>query len=721
MNYKSPFKLKITGKILLILLGLSLLSLIIFVFIAVSNMAGLGRYALESTTSLGASAVGDSTNALTKQAEEQLLFLAIDQAAISNAMFDKVESEVALTADYAASLWKNPAQYPGGRSYFQTDRPDTIYAASVSILSPGVTADSVSADLKLLSNLNSLFIPIFQGDHNLAQVYVATESGVTQLYPWAKDIPPAFDPHKREWYSRAKQFKSSGWTNAMIDAAGGKPMVTCSKPIYDAKSQFIGVAAADVTIETINQKVINTQVGNNGYAFLIDGQGRVIAHPHMQITGRKWDESIQTGNLLESKDPELAAIAREMVSGNTGVGRCRLDGGDKFIAYSPIQRTGWSIGIAMPIDEIVAPVEATRARITSATADFSARTSSQIQDMLAALVATSAGLIIAVAGIAYLLARRITRPIVGLSEGVRVIGSGNLDQRLEVHTGDEIEDLAAAFNKMTADLKEYIHNLQETTSVKERIESELRVATEIQASMLPRLFPPFPNRKEFDLYATMVPAREVGGDFYDFFFTSPTRLCIIIGDVCGKGIPAALFMAICKTLLRTESLHTSNPGEVLFSVNNTLYPDNESSMFFTGLCAMLDTDTGEITIANGGHNPPLICPAGQEFEYIQLPRGLVVGAMPDTKYESQTYRLKPHDTLVMYTDGVTEAMNRENQLYSEARLLGCLNTLRDKSVGDIIRGVKADLDIFVQATPQSDDITMLVLEFNGLKGPGAQM
>jgi sigma-B regulation protein RsbU (phosphoserine phosphatase) len=144
-------------------------------------------------------------------------------------------------------------------------------------------------------------------------------------------------------------------------------------------------------------------------------------------------------------------------------------------------------------------------------------------------------------------------------------------------------------------------------------------------------------------------------------------------------------------------------------------------MFFTGLVAMLDTDTGEITIANGGHNPPLLCPSGQEFEYIQLPRGLVVGAMPDTRYESRSYRLKPHDALVMYTDGVTEAMNRENQLYSEARLLGCLNTLRDKSVADIIHGVKADLDIFVQGTPPSDDITMVVLEFNGPQGTGAQI
>lgn len=713
MNYKSPFKLKITGKILLILLGLSLLSLLIFVSIAVSNMAGLGRYALDSTSSLGASAVSDSTNALTKQAEEQLLFLAIDQAAISNAMFDKVESEVALTADYAASLWQNPAQYQGGRNYLPTDKPETIYAASVSLLPPDAIAEFVSADLKLLGNLDAVLIPVFQGDRNLSQLFVSTETGVTQLYPWTRDMPPTFDPRKREWYTRAKQLNSLGWTNTMIDASSGKPMITCSKPIYNSEHQLVGVAGADITIETINQKVISTQVGNNGYAFLIDGKGMVVAHPHMQITGRQWDGAFESGSLLESKNPELAAIAREMVSGNTGVGKCRVDGGEKFIAYSPIQRPGWSIGIAMPIDEIVAPVEATRARITSATADFSAKTTSQIDGMLAALLATSGGLIIMVAGIAYLLARRITRPIIGLSQGVRVIGSGNLDQQLDVHTGDEIEDLAAAFNKMTADLKEYIHNLQETTTVKERIESELRVATDIQASMLPRLFPPFPNRKEFDLYATMVPAREVGGDFYDFFFTSPTRLCIIIGDVCGKGIPAALFMAICKTLLRTEALHNSNPGEVLVSVNNTLYPDNEASMFFTGLVAMLDTDTGEITIANGGHNPPLLCPAGLEFDYIQLPRGLVVGAMPETRYESRTYILKPHDTLVMYTDGVTEAMNRESTLYSEDRLLGCLNTLRDKSVGDITHGVKADIDTFVQGTPQSDDITLLVLEFNG--------
>ena len=701
---------------MLILLGLSLLSLSFFSAIALNNMANMGRYALESNASLGASAVSDSTDALQKQAREQLLALAIDQAAISDALFDKVESETSLVASFMADLWERPADFPGGRTYYQDEQPDTIYTASVSVLAPGVTASSAGADLRLMSNLDSVFIPAFQADRNLTQLYAATESGVTQLYPWATGIPAGFDPRQREWYTRAKQNRSIGWTGTMIDAVSGTPMVTCYKPVYDEKRRLIGVVGADVTAETINQKIIGTQIGKNGYAFLIDGKGNIIAHPSMQGTGRKWDEAFETGNLLKARDPELARIAAEMVDGMAGVGRCQLDGTEKFIAYAPVTSTGWSIGIAMPIDEIVAPVQATKQRIDTVTADFSSRINRQIDGMLTAMILTSAGIIVVVAGIAYLLARRITRPILALNRGVQVIGHGDLDHRLVVTTGDEIQDLAGAFNKMSEDLKAYISHLQETTSARERIESELRVATEIQTSMLPRTFPPFPDRREFDLYATMQPAREVGGDFFDFFFISHSKLCLIIGDVCGKGIPAALFMAISKTLLRTEALHEPSPDRVLFSVNNTLCPDNEAAMFFTGLCAVLDTQTGELTIANGGHNPPLLCPAGGEFQYIKLPRGLVVGAMPDTDYVSNTYAMRRHDTLVMYTDGVTEAMDGEGRLYSEARLLSCLNDLCGRSVSDIVHGVRADIETFTGGTEQSDDITMLVIEFNG-NGP----
>lgn len=706
-------KLNITAKILFVLLGLSLVSLLIFTIISLNNMVNLREYSLESTKALGACAVEDSSEALQKQAEEALLTLAIDQAALSNTVFEKVSAEADLISNYVINAWSNPSLVSARHNYFQDEQPANIYTSSVSILAPGVSATDVSTDLKLCSSIDNIFIPVFQNDPNLTQIYFGTESGIAQLYPWATGIPPAFDAREREWYLDAQQTGRSGWTNVMIDAVSGTPMITFYRPVYLNNDRFIGVVGADVTIETINQKIISTQVGKNGYAFLLDARGRIIAHPGKQIKNKQWDETLELESLLASSNTDLIQMVAQMIGGNSGVTRLTMDGSEKYVAYAPITRTNWSIAVVMPLSEIVAPIETTKQRIDKATEDFSTNINSQINQMQIILIVTSIVMLIIVALAASWLSRRITRPIVTLNQGVKVIGSGNLAHRLDVKTGDEIQDLAGAFNKMAEDLQVYIRDLQETTSAKERIESELRVATEIQSSMLPRLFPPFPDRKEFDLYAIMNAAREVGGDFYDFFFVSNNKLFIVIGDVCGKGIPAALFMAISKTLLRTEGLRGYSPEQVLYNVNNTIYPDNESSMFFTGLCAVLDTGTGELTIANGGHNPPLISPGHQSFEYIQLPKGLVVGAMPDTQYQSHTYQLKPHDTLFLYTDGVTEAMDPDHKLYSEARLLTCLNGMTGKNVDELIHGVRADIDVFASGADQSDDITMLALEYKG--------
>jgi len=188
---------------------------------------------------------------------------------------------------------------------------------------------------------------------------------------------------------------------------------------------------------------------------------------------------------------------------------------------------------------------------------------------------------------------------------------------------------------------------------------------------------------------------------------------LLIGDVCGKGVPAALFMAISKTLLKTEALSGFPPDEILSRVNNTLYPDNDTSMFFTGFCVILDTVTGEIQFSNGGHNPPLICTNGREFEFIQLPRSFVVGAMPDTKFEPGKLTLKPNDVIFMYTDGVTEATNSEDELFSDERLKQCLSNLKEKDVASLIREITGEVETFVSGAPQFDDFTMLALKFNG--------
>jgi sigma-B regulation protein RsbU (phosphoserine phosphatase) len=294
---------------------------------------------------------------------------------------------------------------------------------------------------------------------------------------------------------------------------------------------------------------------------------------------------------------------------------------------------------------------------------------------------------------------------------------------LEVYTmgRDEViklfsKDPMLAINLIQLSIKRFIENLKTETAARERIESELRIARDIQISMLPSKFPPFPDRKEFDIFATMDPAREVGGDFYDFFLVDEKRLCFIIGDVSGKGVPAALFMAISKALLKTEALSGLSPDAILYQVNKILIPDNPSCMFVTIFCVLLDIETGEIEFSNAGHNPPLICTDSAGFEYLKIPGGFVVGVMENAEFESKKLILKPNDTIFLYTDGVTEAMNEQHKLFSEERLKDCLMKLKDKDITSIVNGTREQVKSYVQEALQSDDITMLALRYNGKKG-----
>ena len=400
--------------------------------------------------------------------------------------------------------------------------------------------------------------------------------------------------------------------------------------------------------------------------------------------------------------------------GQTGVGRCVFDKEDKFIAYAPISCTRWSIGIALPVHEVIAPAISTRERISSVVAQTRNYVEGQKVWSLCILLAVFVALFVLVWILATTLSKRLTKPIVDLNEGVMVVGAGNLDYHLNVKTGDEIEDLAAAFNKMTTDLKVYIENLRATTAAKERIENELQIANQIQADMLPRIFPPFPDRKEFEIFAVMKPAKEVGGDFFDFFFLEDDRLCFLIGDVSGKGVPAALFMVITKTLLRTSALQRNKTAaDVLFSVNNLLCPDNDALMFVTAFCAILNVKTGEVEYANAGHNPPLLKNGAKNYEFLTMKKNMALAVVENTPYALGHFSMGPGDMVLLYTDGVNEAMNGENKQFSNQRLLDTLNGLDQGSAATLIKTVEREIAQFVGDTPRSDDITMVGVKFFG--------
>lgn len=247
---------------------------------------------------------------------------------------------------------------------------------------------------------------------------------------------------------------------------------------------------------------------------------------------------------------------------------------------------------------------------------------------------------------------------------------------------------------------------------RERIQSELNVATDIQASLLPRLFPAFPERPEFDVFASMDPAKEVGGDFYDFFFIDENNLCFLIADVSDKGVPAALYMMVAKTLLKSEGQRLGEPDQILSSVNNILAADNDNCMFTTVLCCILNTRSGEVRLASAGHNPPLIIDE-QGIRYLRLKTGLVLGPMTDISYQTERIVLLPGDTLFLYTDGVTEAADPENRLYGESRLLDALQRCQNDEVTDMIHAIRAEVTRHANGAPQSDDVTMLAITYRG--------
>ena len=287
---------------------------------------------------------------------------------------------------------------------------------------------------------------------------------------------------------------------------------------------------------------------------------------------------------------------------------------------------------------------------------------------------------------------------------------------LDIHTGDEVENLSHALKRMERDINGYIENLTHVTAEKERIGAELSVATHIQASMLPCIFPAFPNRREFDIYATMTPAKEVGGDFYDFFLVDDAHLGVEIADVSGKGVPAALFMVIAKTLIKDHTQSGKPPEEVFTEVNRQLCEANDENLFVTAWMGVLEISTGKLVYVNAGHNPPVIGRKNGETEFLRSRPGFVLAGLDFTKYRAGSLELMPGDLLYLYTDGVTEAMNTAQELYGEERLKRTLDANVSAAPEEIFKAVKKDLDDFVADAPQFDDITMLAMRYLGREG-----
>lgn len=500
----------------------------------------------------------------------------------------------------------------------------------------------------------------------------------------------SYDYLSSDWYQIPKETLAPYWTEPYFDEGGGGIMMsTYSVPFYEKASgpkKFKGVATADISLEWLRGIISSIKILDTGYAFLISKNGAIVTHPMGEMIMNETIFSIAASG----EDRALRDIGRKMVKGESGfaISNSILTGKRCWMYYAPVPSTGWSLAVLFPQDELLADIRELR--------DISA---------LGGIVGVALLLLVVI-----FISRSIARPIRAMARSAEVIATGNLDAPLpEIESNDEVGKLTEAFRYMSRSLKEYIERLTETVAARERMQSELGIARKIQMSILPKKFPPPTDAKSVDMFAMINPAKEVGGDFYDFHYIDDERMCFVVGDVSGKGVPASLFMAVTKTFLKATASREDSPEKVLAIVNRELSSNEGQSLFVTIFFGIINIRTGEILYTNGGHNNPIVVKKNGEPSFVHPIGGMVIGLMDDADFETGKFVLDPGELLFLYTDGVTEAMNEKREQYSEERLKSILKRSGGLNCRETIESVFADVKSFAGKAPQSDDITMLAI------------
>ena len=505
---------------------------------------------------------------------------------------------------------------------------------------------------------------------------------------------------KWDWYKLPKKLDAPLWSEPYYDTGGGETlMVTYSVPFYrkeGGKKEFTGVVTADLSLSWLEKLVSSLKIGKTGYGFLISKEGKMITHPDKNLVMK--ESILKMANAKSGM--HLHGVGKKMLEGKIGFAAEKdpTTGKRIWIAYAPVRTTGWSLAAVFPKGELMEDLHNLNRVV---------------------LIIGLAGLLF-IAIVIILFANSVTRPLKLLAFKTRNIAIDNMDFDVPgADSKDEVGSLARALRYMKTELINYIARLTKTTQEKEKIESELKIASRIQLGSLPRVIPPYTGRDEFEISATMRPAKEVGGDFYDFYFVDDKHLAFTIGDVAGKGVPAAIYMAISKTYIQSVAKMVKEPVEILTRVNKALAHDNVSDMFVTVFFGILNIETGEIQYANGGHNLPLVIRKGGDPEFFEGNSGCVLGAFEDAPMGGGTLQFEPGDTLYMYTDGVTEAMNTKKELFSDERLQKSLTINKDDSIKEMVEGTLSGIEAFVSGAAQADDITILILRYFGKGGQGA--
>jgi len=501
---------------------------------------------------------------------------------------------------------------------------------------------------------------------------------------------PKYEYFYQDWYQIPAKLAKPFWSEPYFDEGGGNTlMTTYSVPFYKTENgirKFWGIITVDVELNWLNKLVSSIKIYDTGFAFVISYAGTFVTHPNKNFIMNHTIFSLSE----EHNIPSLREFGRKMIDRKSGFEK--LNGvtikDDSRIYYTPFNSNKWSLGVIFLDRELYADLN---------------------NISLLIVVLGFFGLIFIIATITTV-SKKMTKPLNLFTLAAKEIGSGKFNSKLpEINTKDEIQDLLTSFKQMQFELNNYIANLKETTAEKEKMQSELRIAHKIQMDMVPKIFPPFPERDDVDLFAILDSAKEVGGDLYDFFFIDDEKIVVLVGDVAGKGVPASLFMAVTRTLIRSKITKGITSSVIVDQINRDLMQNNDSQLFVTLLLCIIDLKSRTMEYTSAGHNPAYIVTKDGKITSLKDRHGMALGLFDLQPYSSSIYQMEKGDKFILYTDGVNEAMDKDGNIYDYSRLENMLGKLQNMTAKESTELILKDIILFANGAEQSDDITLMVV------------
>ena len=552
------------------------------------------------------------------------------------------------------------------------DAPDSMFIYSRCILenNPYLNGCSIAFEPDFFKSRGRYFSAYSYNDHG---TILTTQEGNEQ-----------YEYFYMDWYQLVKLLDRPSWTEPFFDYnlndIYSKDMIASyCKPLKDPNGRYVGTIAVDISLEWLSNTISAVKPYPNSYSIMIGEGGTYFVHPD---STKLFYQSIFTSSLLKP-DQELISLGNAMQRGEEGMKQIRLEDEDCYVFYKPLSTTGWSMAIVCPESDIYSGYNRLQRTVT---------------------IIVLVGLLLMLLVFSRIVGWEL-KPLKRLARQTEFIASGNFDVELTAGSRiDEIGQLTKSFDNMQHSLVNYIEELKRTTALKASIESELKVASDIQMSMVPRIFPAFPNREDIDIYASMTPAKEVGGDLYDFF-VQDDKLYFCLGDVSGKGVPASLFMAVTRNLFRIVAQQGKSPVEVAEQTNVFLAKDNEPGMFVTMFIGMADLKTGRLDFCNCGHNPPFIDGKFIEIEH----ENQALGLWEEAPFYGETIDNIKGKQLLLYTDGLNEAENSEHELLGENRLLELMASAAKLSSKEVVEMLRKLVEEHRVGADPNDDLTLMCL------------